>query len=82
MYSKSSIKKYYARTWRGFGDILATVQKGPLSAWRAKVGFFISYLEMKEDIKMHRFSASHLNKNANEMRWLLMMQRTGSLFIC
>lgn len=44
-----------------------------------KVDVFISHLEMNEDIKMHKFPALNLNKNANETLWVLMMQRMSSL---
>lgn len=56
-------------------------QPPTLSAPRAKVDFFISHLEMNEDIKMHKFPAWRLNKNANERLRVLMMQRAGPLFI-
>lgn len=48
-------------------------------SWGGKVDFFISYLKMNEDIKMHKFPALNLNKNANETLWVLMMQRASSL---
>lgn len=41
--------------------------------------FFISHLEMNGDIKMHKFPASNLNKNANETLWVLIMQGTSFL---
>lgn len=57
------------------------LQPSALSPPRAKVDFFISHLEMNEDIKMHKFPAWNLNKNANERLRVLMMQRAGPLFI-
>lgn len=34
---------------------------------------------MNGDIKMHKFPALNLNKNANETLWVLIMQRTSFL---
>lgn len=34
---------------------------------------------MNGNIKMHKFPALNLNKNANETLWVLIMQRTSSL---
>lgn len=49
-------------------------------SWKGDmVDFFKSHLEMNGDIKMHKFPASNLNKNANETLWVLIMQRTRFL---
>lgn len=34
---------------------------------------------MNGDIKMHKFPALNINKNANETLWVLIMQRAGFL---
>lgn len=41
-----------------------------------QVDIFISHLEVNEEIRMHKFPSSHLNKNSNETMWVLTMQRT------
>lgn len=46
-----------------------------MRGWGGKVDFFISKLNRNEGIKMHKFPALNLNKNANETLWVLMMQR-------
>lgn len=50
-----------------------------ISWLRDKVDFFISHLEMNEDIKMHKFPALNINKNANGTLWVLIMQGTSFL---
>lgn len=55
-------------------------RQSAVSRWGDEVDFFVSRLKINvEDIKMHKFPALNLNKNANETPWVLIMWRTSFL---